>query len=312
MAASPENNSVPYNESFYPRAQEESESDSNPSDEENESKVSATTVVSKLARAINVDNQFKKIAARIGGSIGQEEDVDPERGDGRKESKSGKMAIEAPSCAVCLDLPLDPVTLSCGHSFCEICLAQVWVNERFRSSQQLKCPMCQKRWKCYPAVDIVLRDMIEQAFPEEVTHRRASLTPEQQKLLGKFQSVRAREAASLRNQHVHNIVVPQRAILVVLIVAFVVGVLLVSMNWKRRRQAAAIYVCMSSQLILAFAGVWAYGGLRDHFTLKPVSQWSSAEVQDWMKGLGETIQHNCLEIFDKEVLSVYIAGFLLH
>ena len=313
MAASPENNSVPYNESFYPRAQEESESDSNPSDEENERKVSATTVVSKLASVINVDNQFKKIAARIGGSIGQEEDVDPERGDGRKESKSGKMAIEAPSCAVCLDLPLDPVTLSCGHSFCEICLAQVWVNERFRSSQQLKCPMCQKRWKCYPAVDIVLRDMIEQAFPEEVTHRRASLTPEQQKLLGKFQSVRAKEAASLRNQHVHNIVVPQRAIVVVLGVAFIVGVLLVSTKiGSEGDKLQQFCIFMSSQLILAFAGVWAYGGLRDHFTLKPVSQWSSAEVQDWMKGLGETIQHNCLEIFDKEVLTVYIAAFLLH
>ena len=141
------------------------------------------------------------------------------------------MSIEAPSCAVCMDLPLDPVTLSCGHSFCEICLAQVWANERFRSSSQLKCPMCQKRWKCYPSVDVVLRGMIDQAFPEEVRIRRASLTTDQQRLLEKFQLVRAQEAFHI--QPFHNTVISPRTLLLVLIlVAFVVGFLLVSTNGK--------------------------------------------------------------------------------
>lgn len=259
MADSPGRGSLPYGESFYPRAEEESESDSNHSDEENGNKLSPTAVVSKLASVMNVDNQIKKIASHIGGSVSQEEVMDPEKGDGRTEAKSGKKTIEAPSCAVCLDLPLDPVTLSCGHSFCEICLVQVWVNERFRNVNQLKCPMCQKRWKCYPSVDIVLRDMIEQAFPEEVTARRASLTIEQQKLLATFQAVRAKEAATLRLPPVqHNIVIPQRTLVIVLMVALIVGVLLVSRNgrWKEKNNEDCLFFFLAGACFCWDIGIW--------------------------------------------------------
>ncbi|CAN0260492.1 unnamed protein product, partial [Ectocarpus sp. 8 AP-2014] len=39
-------------------------------------------------------------------------------------------------CAVCLSLVCEPVSLSCGHSFCRVCL----VNTLRRNKK--KCPTC--------------------------------------------------------------------------------------------------------------------------------------------------------------------------
>uniref|UniRef100_UPI00398F8736 zinc-binding protein A33-like n=1 Tax=Pristiophorus japonicus TaxID=55135 RepID=UPI00398F8736 len=43
------------------------------------------------------------------------------------------------TCAVCLDLFKDPVSLACGHNFCRLCLTESW-----ETQQPPSCPTC--RW----------------------------------------------------------------------------------------------------------------------------------------------------------------------
>ncbi|KAM4632517.1 E3 ubiquitin/ISG15 ligase TRIM25-like [Discoglossus pictus] len=49
--------------------------------------------------------------------------------------------IEELNCSICLSMYTDPVTLSCGHSFCEVCINQTWDSQRESISS---CPECRE------------------------------------------------------------------------------------------------------------------------------------------------------------------------
>ena len=42
-------------------------------------------------------------------------------------------------------------------------------------------------------------------------------------------------------------------------------------------------------------------GAGGELTRKPVRKWNNDNVMEWVEGLGEWAQHNCSEIFRKEV-----------
>ncbi|KAM9414784.1 E3 ubiquitin-protein ligase TRIM35-like [Salvelinus alpinus] len=44
------------------------------------------------------------------------------------------------SCSVCRDIFRDPVILSCRHSFCKVCLLELW-----KHKEVLECPLCRRR-----------------------------------------------------------------------------------------------------------------------------------------------------------------------
>ena len=66
-------------------------------------------------------------------------------------------------CTICLELILNCRTAICGHSFCEVCIAESLLRKR-------ECPMCRKeirRWGCQKselideAVNSIVKSKVE-------------------------------------------------------------------------------------------------------------------------------------------------------
>jgi hypothetical protein len=68
------------------------------------------------------------------------------------------------SCNCCLELLKRPVTLACGHSFCQLCLAN-W----YLASLNNTCPSCRQEWKSLPKVNSKLKSSIEKLARYELT-----------------------------------------------------------------------------------------------------------------------------------------------
>uniref|UniRef100_A0A9J7ZZJ1 Uncharacterized protein n=1 Tax=Cyprinus carpio carpio TaxID=630221 RepID=A0A9J7ZZJ1_CYPCA len=52
------------------------------------------------------------------------------------------------SCSVCLDLMKDPVTISCGHTFCMRCISGCWDEEDWK--RIYSCPQCRQTFSPRP------------------------------------------------------------------------------------------------------------------------------------------------------------------
>ncbi|XP_053290047.1 E3 ubiquitin-protein ligase TRIM35-like [Pleuronectes platessa] len=60
-------------------------------------------------------------------------------------------------CAICQDVFIDPVLLSCSHSFCKVCLKSWW-----KKKQVKECPLCKRRSsKREPPCNLVLKNLCE-------------------------------------------------------------------------------------------------------------------------------------------------------
>ena len=108
-------------------------------------------------------------------------------------------------CPVCKDIQVDPCTLQCGHTVCQLCLARMW------KSQNQFCPLCKDHWQVYPAITIDYRymanmhcvqclytpdlkfnyrDNIEKFYSDKIVQLRNSYTPEDKELIKEFLSTK--------------------------------------------------------------------------------------------------------------------------
>uniref|UniRef100_A0A3Q3QE43 Uncharacterized protein n=1 Tax=Monopterus albus TaxID=43700 RepID=A0A3Q3QE43_MONAL len=75
-------------------------------------------------------------------------------------ASTGNLSEEQVHCSICLDVFTNPVSIPCGHNFCQSCIVGYW-----KTSSLYQCPMCKKTFHKRPdiSVNTVLREIAEQS-----------------------------------------------------------------------------------------------------------------------------------------------------
>ena len=104
-----------------------------------------------------------------------EQDSDGEASSGELKQTSLSIDSAGPppdfTCSVCSDILLDPVSLHCGHTFCQLCLAGVWQSSGRLPAARLACPVCRLPWRNFPGVNITLRYVSTHSLSLIISHK---------------------------------------------------------------------------------------------------------------------------------------------
>ena len=115
-------------------------------------------------------------------------------------------------CPVCHDVQVDPCTLSCGHTTCQLCLARMW------DTGHQSCPVCKTLWQVFPSISIeyryvirsisslrniisnyvpFYREQIETLYSELVIQRRQRYSQTEKDLIKRFLSAKEESTQEL-------------------------------------------------------------------------------------------------------------------
>ncbi|XP_058603700.1 tripartite motif-containing protein 16-like [Onychostoma macrolepis] len=75
--------------------------------------------------------------------------------------EEARILVNEFTCAVCLDLLKDPVTIQCGHSYCKSCITDCWDQED--QMRVYSCPQCRQTFSPRPALarNTMLAEVVE-------------------------------------------------------------------------------------------------------------------------------------------------------
>uniref|UniRef100_A0A672Y3Z3 Uncharacterized protein n=1 Tax=Sphaeramia orbicularis TaxID=375764 RepID=A0A672Y3Z3_9TELE len=109
------------------------------------------------------------------------------------------------TCPVCLETFRDPVSLSCNHSFCLICLKEFWKEKENRT-----CPVCRRKNSKDLNVNFALKELTEKG--EQKVEVVCSKHPEEPKLFCKDENRAVCLVCDFPHQREHTVVPVEEAV----------------------------------------------------------------------------------------------------
>jgi hypothetical protein len=105
------------------------------------------------------------------------------------------------TCPICWELLSGPVTLLCGHTACESCVAQYFKAQQDQGNAQITCPCpagCQRRLPVVlPGVNTCIAGLLQQHFGADAVQERKQATEEHSELVSEMRN-RNRQPRSQR------------------------------------------------------------------------------------------------------------------
>ncbi|XP_058603703.1 tripartite motif-containing protein 16-like [Onychostoma macrolepis] len=83
--------------------------------------------------------------------------------------EEARILVNEFTCAVCLDLLKDPVTIQCGHSYCKSCITDCWDQED--QTRVYSCPQCRQTFSPRPALarNTMLAEVVEKLMKTKLS-----------------------------------------------------------------------------------------------------------------------------------------------
>ncbi|KAL5018982.1 hypothetical protein ScPMuIL_004704 [Solemya velum] len=151
------------------------------------------------------------------------------------------------TCGCCFEELKEPTTLTCGHTFCRLCIAK-W----YLSSGQKICPTCRQAWYGIPKVNVFMRNVRGVGEPEAI-----EAPVEEQDVLSKFEKKASQNVEKSANEGVGTV--------------FCSGI--------------CFSIVVSVMIYIAWYYGFDHGNTNP-LLYKPVGYWSVDDVCNWLSGMG--------------------------